>query len=112
MKNRIKELRLKNHLTLQNLGQAVGLKNNTLSRYENERRKPKEEVLQRLADYFHVPVAYLKGYTVYTCTRCGSYFIPEPNTIREDIECCPYCMNPYFKEDNLQNRGVNDEKQD
>ena len=112
MKNRIKELRKRNGLTLEQLGQAVGLKNNTLSQYENEKRKPKEEIWGKLANYFDVPVAYLKGYTVYTCTRCGSYFIPEPNVIRSDIQCCPYCMNPYFKEDNLQNRGVNDEKQD
>lgn len=102
MENRIKELRLKNHLTLQGLGQAVGLRNNTLSQYENQKRKPKEESWQRLADYFHVSVPYLKGYAVYTCTRCGSYFISEPNARRKNIKCCPYCMNPYFEEDNLQ----------
>lgn len=62
IKNRIKELRLKNHLTLQGLGQAVGLKNNTLSQYETGKRKPKEEVLQRLADYFNVSVPYLQGF--------------------------------------------------
>lgn len=40
MKNRIKELRLKHNLTLEQLGQKVGLANNTLSRYENGKRKP------------------------------------------------------------------------
>lgn len=97
--NRIKELRQKNNLTLKELGQKIGMANNTLSRYETGKREPKLETWNKLADYFHVPVAYLKGYTVYTCARCGSYFIPEPNTIREDIECCPYCMNPYFEGD-------------
>ena len=97
--NRIKELRQKNNLTLKELGQKIGMANNTLSRYETGKREPKLETWNKLADYFHVPVAYLKGYTVYTCARCGSYFIPEPDTIRENIECCPYCMNPYFEGD-------------
>ena len=97
--NRIKELRQKNNLTLKELGQKIGMANNTLSQYETGKREPKLETWNKLADYFHVPVAYLKGYTVYTCTRCGSYFIPEPNTIRENIKCCPYCMNPYFEGD-------------
>lgn len=97
--NRIKEIRKKKGLSLQQVADAVGLGNNTISRYETGKREPKLETWNKLADYFHVPVAYLKGYTVYTCARCGSYFIPEPNTIREDIECCPYCMNPYFEGD-------------
>lgn len=97
--NRIKELRQKNNLTLKELGQKIGMANNTLSQYETGKREPKLETWNKLADYFHVPVAYLKGYTVYTCARCGSYFIPEPNTIRENIKCCPYCMNPYFEGD-------------
>lgn len=97
--NRIKEVRKKKGLSLQQVADAVGVGNNTISRYETGKREPKLETWNKLADYFHVPVAYLKGYTVYTCARCGSYFIPEPNTIREDIECCPYCMNPYFEGD-------------
>lgn len=97
--NRIKEVRKKKGLSLQQVADAVGLGNNTISRYETGKREPKLETWNKLADYFHVPVAYLKGYTVYTCARCGSYFIPEPDTIREDIECCPYCMNPYFEGD-------------
>ena len=97
--NRIKEVRKKKGLSLQQVADAVGLGNNTISRYETGKREPKLETWNKLADYFHVPVAYLKGYTVYTCARCGSYFIPEPNTIRENIECCPYCMNPYFEGD-------------
>lgn len=97
--NRIKEVRKKKGLSLQQVADAVGVGNNTISRYETGKREPKLETWNKLADYFHVPVAYLKGYTVYTCARCGSYFIPEPNTIRENIKCCPYCMNPYFEGD-------------
>ena len=95
--NRIKELRQKNNLTLRGLGQKVDLSKGAISRYENGVRKPKPETWQALADFFNVSVPYLKGYMV--CTRCKGYFIPEDDAVRENIECCPYCMNPYFEGD-------------
>lgn len=63
MKNRIKELRQKNNLTLKELGQKVGLAINTISRYETGKREPKLETWQKLADYFNVSVSYLQGFT-------------------------------------------------
>ncbi|WP_052747888.1 helix-turn-helix transcriptional regulator [Lactobacillus helveticus] len=93
MKNRIKELRLKNHLTLQDLGKAVGLNCNTLSRYENEQREPKIETWQKLADFFDVPIAYLQGttsyikkYELWVCSRCEKHFFAT-----EEPKHCPYC---------------------
>ena len=62
MKNRIKQLRQKNHLTLKEVSQKVGMANNTLSRYETGKREPKLETWQKLADYFNVSVPYLQGY--------------------------------------------------
>ena len=62
MKNRIKELRQKNNLTLKELGQKVGMANNTLSQYETGKRHPKFEVWQKLASFFHVSVPYLQGF--------------------------------------------------
>ena len=59
--NRIKELRQKAGLTLVQLGQKVGMANNTLSQYETGKRFPNLEVWQKLADYFDVSVAYLQG---------------------------------------------------
>ena len=59
--NRLKELRKRNHLTLKELGQNVGMANNTLSQYESEKRNPNDKVWQQLADYFEVSVSYIKG---------------------------------------------------
>lgn len=95
--NRIKELRQKNNLPLRGLGQKVDLSKGAISRYENGVRKPKPETWQALADFFNVSVPYLKGYMV--CTRCKGYFMPEDDAVRENIKCCPYCMNPYFEGD-------------
>ena len=62
MKNRIKELRQKNNLTLKELGHKVGMADNTLSQYETGKRNPKLETWQKLADYFNVSVPYLQGF--------------------------------------------------
>ena len=61
MKNRIKELRQKNNLTLKELGQKVGMAANTISRYETGKREPKLETWQKLANYFGVSVPSLMG---------------------------------------------------
>ena len=92
--NRIKELRKKNHLTLKDMGSKLNMLDSTLSQYENEKRTPNEATWQALANFFNVSVDYLKGYMI--CSRCGGVFIPESGTAREEIKCCPYCMNPYF----------------
>lgn len=60
--NRIKELRKEKGLTLKQMGgQLLNILDSTLSQYENERRKPKEEMWQKLADFFDVSVPYLQG---------------------------------------------------
>ena len=95
--NRIKELRQENKLSQIELANKVHASNQAISAYESGTREPKEPTWQALADFFNVSVPYLKGYMV--CTRCKGYFIPEDDAVREDIECCPYCMNPYFEGD-------------
>ena len=69
MKNRIKELRQKNSLTLEKLGEKVDIAKNTLSRYESGKREPKLEAWQQLADYFGVSVPYLQGFEIQVPNR-------------------------------------------
>lgn len=62
MSNRIKELRLKKGLTLKKMGKNIGMLDSTLSQYETGNRSPKkEEIWQKLADFFGVSVPYLQG---------------------------------------------------
>lgn len=60
--NRIAELRKEKGLTLQQVADAIGVGNNTISRYENGKREPKLETWVKLANFFNVPVSYLNGY--------------------------------------------------
>ena len=62
MKNRIKELRQKNNLTLRALGEKINMSSSRLSQYETGKREPKLETWQKLADFFGVSVPYLQGY--------------------------------------------------
>lgn len=59
--NRIKEIRKQKGLSLQQVADAVGLGNNTISRYETGKREPKLETWNKLAEYFNVPTSYLMG---------------------------------------------------
>lgn len=81
--NRIKELRLKKHLSQEQLAKAIGVKNNTISRYEGGSREPKPDIWQKLADFFGVTVPYLKGamnlyifsQVAMTYGSCGSFSV-------------------------------------
>lgn len=59
--NRIKEVRKKKGLSLQQVAEAVGLGNNTISRYETGKREPKLETWNKLAVFFNVSIPYLQG---------------------------------------------------
>lgn len=64
MKNRLKQLRMEKGLTQEELGNQLGLANNTISRYETgSNEPPKFETWQKIADFFHVPTEYLLGIT-------------------------------------------------
>lgn len=59
--NRIKELRQEKGLTLRQLSEKTGIRDNTISQYETGKRYPKEINLLKLADFFGVSSTYLMG---------------------------------------------------
>lgn len=59
--NRIKELRINNHITQTKLANALNIANNTLSQYENDQRQIPDEIKMKIADYFGVSIDYLLG---------------------------------------------------
>lgn len=62
MKNRIKELRHKKHLTQKELGHKVKLPVSTISGYEIGSRNPDDETWNKLAKTLEVAVPYLQGF--------------------------------------------------
>lgn len=59
--NRLKELRKSKGLSQVELAKKTGISNQAISFYEREKRHPKIETWQKLADYFNVSVPYIRG---------------------------------------------------
>lgn len=59
--NRIKQLREKAGLNQSQLAKKIGISEQSISKYERGKRKPKIETIEALADFFKVPVSYLRG---------------------------------------------------
>ena len=58
---RLKELRLKKGLTQTELGEKVGVKQNTFTNWEKSKREPSFENLIKLADLLEVSLDWLFG---------------------------------------------------
>lgn len=61
--NRLKELRERENLSLEELSTKVNIPKTSLSNYERAQREPKIEIWEKIADFFNVPVPYLMGMT-------------------------------------------------
>ena len=57
--NRIKEIRKKRGLTQEQLGKLLNISQTMVAQYENNKRKPKLETLQKIATALKVPVSEL-----------------------------------------------------
>ena len=64
--NRIKELRKERDMTQEKLGELLGVKRATVSKYENEQMAPSIDVLKRLSEIFSVSINYILGYKLYS----------------------------------------------
>lgn len=60
---RLKELIEENHITQRELSRELNIAPTTLSGYANDNREPDFDTLISFADYFHVSVDYLIGYS-------------------------------------------------
>lgn len=58
---RLRELRKEENLTLQDIGKAIGVSTNTVSRWERQERLPNILNIVDLAKYFKVSADYLCG---------------------------------------------------
>ena len=62
-KDRLRELRLKRHLTQAEFSEQSGIGRSVVGMYETGKRKPSFEVLETIADFFNVSMDYLTGKT-------------------------------------------------
>lgn len=61
---RIKECRIEKDVSLEELGEAIGLAQSTVHRYETGERAPKQPVTESIARFFSVSPVWLLGFDV------------------------------------------------
>lgn len=63
MLQNLKLLREKNGITQERLGDAIGVSQQSINKYENHNIEPDISTLIAMADYFHTSVDFLIGHT-------------------------------------------------
>ena len=63
--NRLKELREERGLSVRKLSELIGIKFESISRYENEKRDISTDLLKMFSNYFEVSIDYLLGHSAY-----------------------------------------------
>lgn len=58
---RLKSLRVKMKMTLKTSGEALGVTINTIYRWENNMTFPRANTMMRIAEYYDVPVEWLRN---------------------------------------------------
>ena len=58
---RLKEVRLKNNVSMEKLANAIGVHHSNISRWENGKVIPSSFYLKQICDYFDISADYLLG---------------------------------------------------
>ncbi len=60
--NKVRQLRMENHMTMEDVEQGTGISRSSISRWEHGRSMPNSwKTVKILADFFKVSVSYLLG---------------------------------------------------
>lgn len=101
--NRIKELRKKADMSIDQLSselkeKGINISASAISKYEREKRKPKIETWQKLANYFNVSVPYLQGKVTYKALDPAEKGIYNYVTVAMDRAFNEYAVLPETRE--------------
>ena len=91
--NRIKEIRQAKQIRQIDLAKALGVSQSTLSTWESGRYEPDLSTLNKLADFFGVPIDYILGRgqdISYALLDGGEHFRIDDATHREVMEFAGY----------------------
>lgn len=81
---RLRELREKRGLTLDQVAAALGLRNQYVSNYELGKRRPDYDTLSKFADFYHVSTDYLLGHDK-TAPETEGGLTPEDKFFLENV---------------------------
>lgn len=98
----LKKLRLERNISQQKLAEAIGLSQQTITKYENGKSQPDFQTLMALAEYFHTSTDYLIGYT----NNPGSNRTIADTNIATDTSFSPYQVDKMKKTRVLPNENM------
>lgn len=75
----IKQLRLERGWSQQDVADRVGRNKMTISQYESGQRRPSFDMIEKLAEVFHVDLNYLLGFTDKISRPAGDQTDPDAN---------------------------------
>ncbi len=61
---KLRELRKSRNLTIEQVGKALGLKNQYISNYELGKRQPSFDILKSFADFYNVSIDYILEHNI------------------------------------------------
>lgn len=83
---RLKQLRTKNSITQKKLASTLNVSQNAIFNWENGKREPSMDMIQKIADYFEVTPAYIMGWEDNTESLCGmTAFIDELDDYTQEL---------------------------
>ena len=113
--DKIKELRKRDHRTQDDLASALGITNQAVSRWEMNKAYPDVEIIPAIANYFHVSIDELFGYSNDRERTLSSYIekanallkpgiTPDKRMLKESILFLREALSEFPNEWNLQER--------
>ena len=103
--SRLASLRKEKDLSQAELGKLLGVAASTIGMYEKDNRQPNFEVEEKIADFFNVDLAYLRGKqdqkTLTSTTPDISGIVPLPTGKRVPIIGSRACGTPILAQENI-----------
>lgn len=86
---KLKDLRNKNQLTLEELASEIGMSYMSLSRFETGKRVPSDKTLKKIANFYDIPISYFLEQDYFTYNDYGINIIKLNNVYDDSILAIP-----------------------
>lgn len=109
LRRKLKDLRNKNQLTLEELASAIGMSYMSLSRFETGKRVPSDKTLKKIANFYDIPISYFLEQDYFTNDAYGINIIRLNNIYDDSIIAIPIENNNKYNSYRLKFSGKKNE---
>jgi len=109
LKRKLKVLRNKNQLTLEELASEIGMSYMSLSRFETGKRIPSDKTLKKIANFYDIPVSYFLEQDYFTYDNYGVNIIKLNSVYDDSILAFPTGIDDKYNTYRLKFSGTKNE---